>query len=209
SAQQDAVEVGQPVEEDAQQVARAGGDGSDDPQSQAEGDGAGDEGKGEQLDGVGDELLVQPLEPGRKGHGADDGDDAGGVVARRRHGDGDHEQAVVHVGRRAQHIGVDHGRADNHAFKLGQAELFGGGVGQDDGHEVEEAVAQGVQDVVGGAGAVQHAQRHEQGQKALDDAAGGQNAQPGGKDAGDDADEGVDGVELALGRVAAALDGRA
>ena len=111
----------------------------------------------------------------------------------------------MHIGRAAQHIGVQHGRADDDAFKFGQAELFGGGVGQQDGHEVEEAVAQGVQDVVGGACAVQDADCHEQGQETLDDAAGGQNAQPGGENAGNDADKGVDRIEFLFGRVAAAL----
>ena len=100
--------------------------------------------------------------------------------------------------RGADHVGVQHTGTDDHAFHLGQAELLGGSIAQQDGHEVEEAVAQRIQDVVGRACIAQDAKGHEHGQKALQDAAGAQHAQAGREHTGDDADERVQRVHLFL-----------
>ena len=90
-----------------------------------------------------------------------------------------------------------------------QAELLGSGVAQEDGHEVEEAVAQGVEHVIGGAGAAQDADGHAEGQEALQNTKGGQHAQAGSENAGDDADESVEGILFFLGSVIAAAGGDA
>src|SRR5699024_6323003 len=147
----------------------------------------------EHLEGIGDVLFIELLEPCGEGHRADDGDDRGGIVAGGGHNHGNAKQAADV--RAADHGGVQKTRADDHAFQLGQAEPLGGGIGQQDGHEVEEAVAQGVQNVVSSAGAVagHHAQGNQQGQNALQDTGGRQNAQGGGEHAGDDVDESVEG----------------
>ena len=204
SAQQDAVKVCDRIECNAQTIAQQRGDGSDDPQREDKGDAAGDERHKEQLAGIRDELFILLLEPCCKCDGADDGENAGGVVAGSRHNDRDPEQVGdIHAGSGGQ-VWVQQRCTNGHTLQLRQAELFGGGVGQQHGHKVEETVAQRVQDIVGAAGVAEHADGNEQGDKALYDTGGSQHAQTGGKHCRNDADEGIEQALLFLGGFGAA-----
>ena len=126
--------------------------------------------------------------------------------------DGQHRAGVAdHLDRDAQEgdpfrpveggdVGVDHGAGHQHRDKGLCAEGLARGISQEHRQEVEDAVAGGVEDGVGGALAAEDAQGGEQDQEALDQTGGGEGAHEGHEDAGDDVDKAVaqDGLFLAV-----------
>ena len=143
-------------------------------------------------------LFILLLEPRGERHGADHGDDAAGVVAGGRQHHGDAEQVADVDAGAGEKRGIDHRKADQQAFHLGQLEALGRRIAEDRRQEVERGIREGVQDVVGAALAVQRAERREQRENTLEDTAGAEHAEERGEHAGDDADEGVEGFLLLL-----------
>lgn len=203
--QQHAVGGCQPDKEGVQQVGDDGSHRADDQEGQGHRDHQGDEGHCEHPDGRGNPVAVELLDKGCKGHGADDGDDAGRIVTGggHRHRQAEEFQPIGEGSAQGplQDGGIQHGAADDQAFYLGQAKPLGGGVAQQHRHEVEEGIGQGIQDGVGAAGVAQQAEVGDNGQQAFQDTAGRQVGQAGGEDGRHNADEGVQGVELFLGLV--------
>ena len=77
---------------------------------------------------------------------------------------------------------------------------FAGGVGQEDGQEIEHTVTGGVEDGVGGGVLAQQAQRGEQRQKALEQTDAGEGTHEGQENAGDGVHDGGADAALFVGR---------
>ena len=191
----------------------------------AEVQGGGDDGGQDVADGVGhraddDEAEGHQEQDGEQGH-QHAAEHLGDVLVqdlfqqalnKAEGDDGQHRAGVAdHIDRDAQEgdpfrpvegddVGVDHGAGHRHRDKGLGAEGFGRGVSQEHRQEVEDAVAGGIEDGVGGALAAEDAQGGEQDQEALDQTGGGEGAHEGHEDAGDDVDKAVaqDGLFLAV-----------
>jgi len=172
------------IEHDTQKVGDKRRDGADDQVGQRNHDGEGAGGNEEELDVLGEVLTEVLLELCGNPDGKDDGNDGAGI-ARRRHDDWNAEdrRVVAHGKRRVgkhrakratsgyvHHTWIRERDAQGHADELARAELFGGRITQDDGQEVEEAIARSIQDLVDAIRLGNPAQEHSDGQDALDHA---------------------------------------
>ena len=132
-------DVAQGVHHEGDAVGDDIADGAKDAQGGDAGDEHGDEGHGEELDGLGGDLVRQGLHLGHEEHAQDDGDNRGGVacVIDGQAEDGQGLAGLLGGGDEGDKVGVDQDAAQHHSQVGVAPQLLGGGVGQQDGQEVE------------------------------------------------------------------------
>ena len=164
--------VVQPVEADGQHLThevaqRAGDDHTDDAGSDD-----GDHGSEEDLDGLGRDLVGPGLDLALHPDDQQDGHDR---TAVGHHGDRDEAEQQHRV------AGVQRGKAgvQQHTGQRGAdvgvaGEVLGSGVCQNEGHEAEQRIAEGVEDGVGLGAVADDMGSHQQRQQSLDHTGTGQ-----------------------------------
>ena len=160
----------------------------------------GEEGRGEEADGLGGDAGGHRLYLGHQQHAQQDGDDRrgiGGIVdGQPENGDG---HAAFLGGRyHTDKVGVDQDAAQHHGQVGVAAQLFGCGIGQQDGQEVEGGIRHEVDHLVGAGITADQLEGHQDRQDRFQHTGGGQRRQDGGKDTGDGVDQTADHRSLLL-----------
>ena len=190
-------------------VADPGADGADDRQHDGQHDDQRQTGNQDDLEDLGDDLLqalFQPIEDDDREHDGDDGariaeDLRGFADGEGRLHDGQAEDEVLDGGVLHQRVDgrVAEEGAEDHRNDAGALEGLRRGVGEEDGHEVEDDVGGGVQNDVGAVIRRKPFQLDRRGEQALDEAGGRDGRNDGREDVGDGLEDVVpDGALVAL-----------